>query len=175
MIQKIEMSNKYGILYKKPNILEFVSVFFFLMSIISLIFLKNHFEESEVLKKIEAYLFIFAWFILLITPIVERLRNIYILISWFIFCLLWFFYKFEFDFITAILPIIVLFYSQLSRFVFKKIFGYFPIHMIYNQWATVKYSKIENRKSTRIDYLYSVIYTVLGLILTISITLLNGK
>ena len=57
MIQKIEMSNKYGILYKKPNILEFVSVFFFLMSIISLIFLKNHFEESEVLKKIEAYLF----------------------------------------------------------------------------------------------------------------------
>lgn len=140
-----------------------------------MIFFKNHFEESQILKKIETYLFFFAWFILLITPIVERLRNIYVLICWFIFCLLWFFYKFEFDFITAILPIVVLFYSQLSRFVFKQIFGYFPIHMIYNQWATVKYSKIENRKSTRIDYLYSVIYTVLALILTISITLLNGK
>ncbi len=156
----------------KPNLISVIILSLCLLIELILIFKKQQFQEKYTLKNLEALFFVFAWFTLLTTPLVEWLRNIYVLIGWFGICIIWFFYKVENDLLTAFLPLSVLVYSQICRLIFRRIMGYHPIHLIFNQYASHRYSAINKRKSTKIDYRYSMIYSVTGLVLTILIVII---
>lgn len=164
-----------GFVTSKPNLISIIILPLCLIIEIILIFNTQQFQEKDVLKNLDALFFVFAWFSLLTTPLVEWLRNIYVLIGWFGICIIWFYYKVEQDMLTAFLPLGVLVYSQISRLIFRRIMGYHPIHLIFNQYASHRYSAINKRKSTKIDYRYSMIYSFTGLVLTILIGIINIK
>lgn len=164
-----------GFVMSKPNLISVIVLSLCLFIEFMLIFKKQQFQEKDVLKNLDALFFVFAWFSLLTTPLVEWLRNIYVLTGWFGICIIWFYYKVELDMLTAFLPLGVLVYSQISRLIFRRIMGYHPIHLIFNQYASHRYSAINKRKSTKIDYRYSMIYSITGLVLTILIGMINIK
>jgi len=169
MNQKEKLISNYGIDIGKPNLMVFFILIIIVAIEIGLVYSKQ--KNIGIWESLDAIIFVFAWFSLLTTPIVEWLRNIYILIGWFLICIIWYFYKVDQDFLTAILPFSVLIYSQISRLLFKSIMGYHPIHLLFHQYAIHRYSKFNNRKSTKVDYLYSMIYSVTGLVLTIIIVI----
>jgi hypothetical protein len=172
MKSKDKKTYKFGFELNKPKI-EVIIILGFLLSImIGLLVQKS---ENEIWKNLGGLYLVFSWFSLLTTPLVEWLRNIYVLIIWTLICLLYFFYKIEHDFLSAILPIGVLIYSQICRYIFKIIFGYYPIHLMFNQNAYHRYSEINKRKSTKIDYRYSIIYSVFGIVLSIIIGTIKIK
>ncbi len=163
MNQKVPQMNKLGIDKSKPN---FIIVFILVIVVaieIGLINTQENNQVNEVWKSLDALILVVAWFALLTTPLVEFLRNIYTLITWMIICLLWYIYKEKQDFLSAILPFFVLLYSQISRLLFRSIMGYHPIHLLFNQFAVHRYSKLNKRKSTKIDFWYSVIYSLVGI------------
>jgi hypothetical protein len=164
-----------GFVMSKPNLISVIILSLCLFIELMLIFIKQPFQEKYALKNLDALFFVFAWFSLLTTPLVEWLRNIYVLIGWFCICIIWFYYKVEQDMLATFLPLGVLVYSQISRLIFRRIMGYHPIHLIFNQYASHRYSAINKRKSTKIDYRYSMIYSVMGLVLTILIGIINIK
>jgi hypothetical protein len=157
---------KYGFELNKPKIQVSIILIFLFIIVLGLLIQK---KGNEIWKNLDRFFLVFSWFSLLTTPLVEWLRNIYVLIIWTLICLLYLFYKIEYDFLTSILPICILIYSQICRITFKTIFGYFPIHLLFNHNAQHRYSEINNRKSKKIDYRYSMIYSIVGIILSIII------
>lgn len=170
-----KLLNSYGIETSKPKLIVIIVLSLCLFIELILIVKKEQFQEISALKNMDALFFVFAWFVLLVTPLVEWLRNIYILNGWLVICLIWYYYKEQHDMLTAIIPLCVLIYSQISRLIFKMIMGYHPIHLIFSQHAVHRYSKMNKRKSTKIDYRYSLIYSYVGLILSIVIGIINTK
>jgi hypothetical protein len=172
---KASLSTKHGIDLNKPNFLVSLTLIIILVIETVLIFKKGENLRNELWKSFDAIIFVFAYFVLLTTPIVEWLRNIYALFGWLLICVLWYLYKVEQDFLTAILPFSVLIYSQVSRLLFKSIMGYHPIHLLFYRRPVHRYSKLNNRKSTKTDYWYSIIYFVVGLVLTMFVFVILKK
>lgn len=167
--------NKFGFDLNKPSLIA-LSILIIIVAIeIGLLINQQEIQDIEIWKNLDAFVFVFAWFGLLTTPIVEWLRNIYVFIGWLLICFLWFFYKVEQDFLSAILPFSVLIYALICRLIFKTIMGYHPIHLLFNESAVHRYSKLNKRKSTKIDYRYSMLYSVVGLVLTIIVGIINLK
>lgn len=159
--------NKLGFDLNKPGLIA-ISILIIILAIeIGLLMNQQEIQDIEIWKNLDAFVFVFTWFGLLTTPIVEWLRNVYVFIVWLLICILWYFYKVEQDFLTAILPFSVLIYSQICRLVFKSIMGYHPIHLFFNRFAVHRYSKLNKRKSTKTDHRYSMIYAVVGIVLSI--------
>jgi hypothetical protein len=165
---------KFGFELNRPKNEVFI-VLGILLTIMIALFVQKNQIQSEISKKISAILSVFSWFSILTTPLVEYLRNIYVMIIWTIICFLYLFYKVDEDILTAILPTCVLIYSQISRYLFKGIFGYYPIHLTFNQYAVHRYSEINGRKSSKIDYRYSLIYTITGILLLIICVIIKLK
>jgi hypothetical protein len=175
MNRKDRFINKFGLDIKRPKFLV-ISLLIIILSIeIGLLNNKQEIQDHEVWKNLDALVFVFAWFALLTTPLVEWLRNIYVLVGWLLICMLWYVYKVDQDFLTAVVPFSVLIYSQISRLIFKSIMGYHPIHLLFNQFAVHRYSQFNKRKSTKIDYRYSMIYSVVGMVLSIVIGIITIK
>lgn len=172
---KDQITNRFGFDFSKPNIFVILTLIIVVLIEIGLFYNKQEIQNIEILKNLDAYLFVFAWFSLLTTPLVEWLRNIYVFLGWTLICILWFLFKSSQDFLTAILPFCVLIYSQISRIIFKFITGYHPIHLLFNQYAVHRYSLLNKRKSTKIDYRYSMIYSVVGIILSLVVGIIYVK
>jgi hypothetical protein len=159
--------NKFGFFLKTPNLFEFLILSMFIFIELILLNIKYYQVDSiGGIKNIEVCLFIALWFIPIATPLVERLRNLSVLIIWCVICVIWIIYTN--NFVMAWLPLFVLIYSQISRLIFRAIFGYNPIQLL----ATTnhlfqRYSKIEKRESTKLDFQYSIIYSVTGILLSI--------
>ena len=167
--------NKFGFDLNKPSLIA-ISILIIILAIeIGLLINQKEIQDIEIWKNLDTFVFVFAWFGLLTTPIVEWLRNVYVFIVWLLICTLWYFYKVEQDFLSAILPFSVLIYSQICRLVFKSIMGYHPIHLLFNQFAVHRYSKLNKRKSTKNDHRYSMLYSVVGIVLTIIVGIINLK
>ncbi len=175
MSRRKDVINKYGLDLNRPNPRVIILLLLFLLSVLFLIYNKDQFDYLGIWKNLDTILFLIGWFGLLTTPLVDWLRNTYVFIGWLLFCLLWFYYKSDMDFFTAILPLCVLFYSQVSRLIFRWQMGYHPVHLFFNQYVSHRYSKLNKRNSTKIDFRYSVVYTVIGLLLSIVIGIINLK
>ena len=119
----------------------------------------------ESVKSIDSILFIILWWMPITTPLSEKLRNIFITLFWAIICMFWFLIK-E-DFITSILPFVIFIFTQVARLIFKWIFKIEPIPLLVTRFEIHRQCKIENRKSNRKDFYFTLIVFALGAILSI--------
>jgi hypothetical protein len=159
--------DKLGIDVNKPNFIVLIILTIVVAIEVFLICNNDKTHDDQEWQNLDGYVFVFTWFGLLTTPIVEWLRNIYVFIGWIFVCSLWLLYKVDEDFLSAILPLSVLVYSQISRLIFKSLMGYHPIHLLFHQYPVHRYSKLNKRKSTIIDYKYSMLYSIVGLVVSI--------
>jgi hypothetical protein len=163
-------NNFFDIRFSKPNKL--------LLMLISSLVILNLYKINEPIslsldKNIDAITFVFLLLITFSSPILDLLKNVFILTIWFSLCFIWYYDKSKSDFSTAILPISMLAYSQLTRIIFTISFGYQPIHLIINKYTKNKFSKSENRLSNSKDFYYSIIYSILGVGLFLSLATLS--
>jgi len=152
------IKNWFGIVFNKPD-------FRLVIPLLILIGL-NLFEStlSNFLNQnIKGLTFIFLLLITFSSGILELLKNVYVFFIWFLLSLIWFYKNLEVNFYTAIIPLSLLFYSQMIRIIFRIIFNKIPIHLTINKFTKNKYSELEKRFSDKKDFYYSVLYSILGI------------
>lgn len=162
-----EKNDGLGFEFNIPNPLIILSLLVILVGELGLIYEKFNQIQNGLFQSFDVLIFLLTWYALLTTPIADLIRNIYVLFAWIAICTLYCFYKFDKDVFTAIVPFGVLIYSQICRFTFKYVMGYYPIHLLVDNLPFHRFSKINNRKSTKVDFWYSIIYAVVGIFLTI--------
>lgn len=161
------MKEKFGVYKSKPSKVVTLVLTLLVILEVGLIWSTTKSSKIELWNYVDGIVFVFIWIIPLTTPVVSQLRNVFVLLSWILICGLWFAYKVEQDILTAIAPFTVLIYSQLSRLLFRYTIGYHPIHLYFLHSAIHRYSEIDMRKSTKVDYRYSVTYYIIALILIV--------
>lgn len=159
---------------QKPSVLIVVILLIILAFIGFLMYNKSHFNEFGVFKNIDLIFYWMISFFLLTSPLVDWMRNLTIFISSLFFSGLMFYNKYESDFFTAILPFYVLIYSLISRLIFRWIMGYHPITLLYRGHLK-RQSHFENRNSNKTDFIYSKIYSIVGLLLMCVLGLIHLK
>lgn len=171
----IEKDTGLGFEFNLPNPLIIFGLLIILVGAIGLVYEQINHIQNGVFKTFDFIIFILTWYALLTTPLADLIRNIYVLTVWIVICAFYCYYKLEQDVFTALVPFGVLIYSQICRFVFKYLMGYYPIHLLFDNLPFHRYSKINNRKSTKIDFWYTCIYAIVGILLTIIFGIMNLK
>ena len=123
--------------------------------------------EINLLINLESVTFVTIWWLPLAAGLSNLFRNIYFGVSWLLICIIWFLIK-E-DLISAVLPIIIFFYIQFARLIFKSIFKYEPVFLIPSKFRYSKYSKIEKRKTNTADFVFTMLTFIVGGIMSILI------
>lgn len=159
---------------QKPSVLIVVILLIILLFIGFLMYNKSHFSEFGDLKKIDGIFYLMISFFLLTTPLVDWMRNLTIFVSSLFFSGLMFYNKYEMDWFLAILPFYVLIYSLISRLIFRWFMGYHPITLLYRGHIE-RQSHFENRKSNKTDFIYSKIYSIVGVLLMIVLGMIHLK
>ena len=164
-----------GFEFNLPNPLIILGLLVVLVGEIGLVYEKIYQIQDGLFQSFDVMIFLLTWYALLTTPLADLIRNIYVLFAWIVICTLYCLYKFDKDVFTAIVPFGVLFYSQICRFTFKCVMGYYPIHLLFDNLPFHRFSKINNRKSTKVDFWYSSIYAFVGILLTVIFGMMNLK
>lgn len=173
--QNKEIESRFGFDFNLPNPLIILGLTVVLIGAIGLVYEQINQIQNGLFKTFDVIIFMLTWYALLTTPLADLIRNIYVLIAWIAICSLYCFYKLDKDVFTALVPFGVLIYSQICRFSFKYIMGYYPIHLLFDNLPFHRFSKINNRKSTKIDFWYTCIYAFVGILLTVIFGIMNLK
>ena len=141
----------------------FVTLFILKTTLLFFDNLVNH----QILTFLKILILITLWWMPLVSGLANIFRNIYCVILWLIACILWTFVDFTPNF--KFIPIITFVYIILMRFIFKSIYNKEPIFVVVSKFETSSFSKIENRVSSRIDFIFSMLTFIIGVAISILI------
>ncbi|MFP3592011.1 hypothetical protein SB689_08620 [Chryseobacterium sp. SIMBA_038] len=153
-------NTKFGFFLKPLSLYEIISLSLILLIEIIIYSLKFNQIHLEIIKIMGSIIFIALWWVPISTPLSEKFRNIYFSLFWLVTCISYLIV--QEDFTSSILPFLIFIFLQITRFVFKWIYKKEPIPLLITKSINHRYSKIENRKSDRIDFGYSLIVFTIG-------------
>lgn len=157
---------KTGFYYSSLNFWQ-SALFIIIFILEATLLLSENFVPSQTLTILKISLLLTLWWIPLVSGLANIFRNIYCIILWVIACILWIFVDFIPNF--KVIPIITLGYIILMRFIFKAIYNKEPIFVVVARFDTSSFSKIENRVSSRIDFIFSMLTLIFGVVISIFI------
>lgn len=151
---------KFGFFLKPLSLYEIISLSLIVFIEILIYYFKYIQIHLEIINIMGSIIFIALWWVPISTPLSEKFRNIYFSLFWLVTCASYLIV--QEDFTSSILPVLIFIFLQITRFVFKWIYKKEPIPLLITKFINHRYSKIENRKSDRIDFGYSLIVFTIG-------------
>ena len=157
---------KTGFYFSSLNFLQWALFIIIFIIETTLLFFEN-LINPQTLIFLKILVLLTLWWMPLVSGLANIFRNIYCLTLWLIACILWTFVDFIPNF--KFIPIIILAYLILMRFIFKIIYNKEPIFVVVARFETSSFSKIENRVSSRIDFIFSMLTFIFGVAISILI------